>query len=80
MICIYLFNYLFIIREPTPSKAGSACIKPKERKARRGKKGKRIEVHRVKHPTPFQATVALTGDEEQNEKQKRTKINKQIFQ
>ena len=41
----------------------------KERETRRVKKRKGNEVHRVKHPTPFQATDALTRDE----KRKRTK-------
>ena len=41
------------------------------------KKRKRIEAHRVKRPTPSQATNALTGDEEQNGKQKRAKRKKQ---
>ena len=31
----------------------------------------------MKHPTPSQATDVLTGDEEQNGKQKRTKRKKQ---
>ena len=44
---------------------------------RRGKKRKGIEAHRVKYPTPSQATDALTGEEEQNGKQKRTKRKKQ---
>ena len=48
---MYLFIYLFIIREPIPATVGSARIKAKERKARRGKKRKGIEAHRVKHPT-----------------------------
>ena len=48
-----------------------------ERKARRGKKKKGIEAQRVKHPTPYQATDALTGDEEQKGKQERTKRKKQ---
>ena len=40
------------------------------------KKRKGIEAQRVKHPTPSQATDALTGEEEQNGKQKRTKRNR----
>ena len=43
----------------------------------KGKKRKGIEAQRVKHTAPFQATDALTGDEEQNGKQKRTKGKKQ---
>ena len=39
----------------------------------REKKRKGIEVHRVKHPTPSQAIDVLTGDEEQNVKQKNKK-------
>ena len=59
-----------------------ACINAKERKVRRVKKKKGIEAHRVKHPTPSQATDVLTDvlawEEEQNGKQKRTK-RKKIF-
>ena len=40
---------------------------------RRGKKRKGIEAHRVEHPTPSQAADVLTGDKEQNGKQKRIK-------
>ena len=54
----------------------SARINAKEKETRRGKKRKGIEAHRVKLPTPSQATDALTGDEEQNGKQKRTKRKK----
>ena len=43
------------------------------RKEKRVEKRKGIEAQRVRHPTPCQATDALTGDEEQNGKQKRTK-------
>ena len=60
----YLF--IFITREPIPANARSARISAKEGKARRGKKRKEIEAHRVKHPTPSQATDALTREEEQN--------------
>ena len=68
--------HLFIIREPIPANAGSARINAKKRKARRRKKRKGIEAHRVRHPTPSQATDALIGDEEQNGKRKRTKRKK----
>ena len=44
---------------------------------RKGKKNKRIEAHRVKHPTSSRLTNALTGDEEENGKQKRTKRKEQ---
>ena len=44
---------------------------------RRTNKRKRIEVPRVKHPTPFQAIDGHIGDEKQNGKQKRTKREKQ---
>ena len=40
----------------------------KERPVRRERKRKGIEAHRVKHPTPSQATDALTGDEDENGK------------
>ena len=73
---ISVFNYLFIIQEPILANAGSACINAKERKVRRGKKRKGIEANRVKHPTPSQVTDVLTGDEEQNRKQKRAKRKK----
>ena len=73
----YIFNYLFIIREPIQANAGSARINAKERKARRGKIRKGIEAHRVKHPTPSQATDALTRKEEQSGTQKGTKRKKQ---
>ena len=38
---------------------------------------KGVEAQRVKPSTPSQATNALTGDEEQNGKQKRAKTKKQ---
>ena len=44
----------------------------KERQVKRAKR-KGIEGQRVKHPTTSQATDALIGNEEQNDKQKRTK-------
>ena len=47
----------------------SGLGKPRKEKREEGRKGKGSR-HRVKHPTPFQATDALTGDEEQNRKQK----------
>ena len=40
---------------------------------KRVKKRKGIEAHRVKHPTPSQATDALIGDEEQNGKPEENK-------
>ena len=49
----------------------------KERKVRRVKERKGIDALRVKHPTPSRAIDALTGEEEQNGKQKRTKRKKQ---
>ena len=48
---------------------------PRKEKLEEGKKGKGSR-HRVKHPTPSQATDALTGDEEQNGKQKRRERKK----
>ena len=59
-----------IIRELTAANAGSARINAKERETRIWKKRKVFEAHRVKHPTPSQATDALTGEEEKNGKQK----------
>ena len=44
---------------------------------RRVKERKGIEAQRVEHPTSSRATDALTGDEEQNEKQKKTERKKQ---
>ena len=49
----------------------------KERQVRREKKRKGIEAQTVKHSTPSLPTDALIGNEEQNEKQKRTKRKKQ---
>ena len=77
MIVNKIFNIILlllyiIIRRPIPANAGLARINAKERKVR-WKKRKGIEAHRVKNPTPSQATDALIGDEEQNGKQKRTK-------
>ena len=54
---------------------GRHTATPRKEKQEEGRKG--IEVHRVKHPTLFQATDALTGDEKQNGKQKKTKRKKQ---
>ena len=45
---------------------------PRKEKREEGRKGKGSG-HRVQYPTPSQATDALTGDKEQNGKQKRTK-------
>ena len=42
----------------------------------RKEKRKGFQAQRVRHPTPSQATEALTGDEEQNGKRKRTKRKK----
>ena len=60
-----------------PARISAEKRDKKERKARRVKKRKGIEAQRVKHPTLSHATDALTGDEEQNGKQKRTKRKKQ---
>ena len=49
----------------------------KEKKSEKREEKERIKVHRVKHPTPSRATDALTGNEEQKGKQKRTKRKKQ---
>ena len=42
-----------------------------ERKGRRAKKRKGIELQKVKPPTPSRVIDALIGDEEQNRKQKK---------
>ena len=60
-----LFENLF---QPMPGWHASMPRKEK-REGRKERKG--IEAQRVKHPTPSQATNALTGDEGQNGKQKR---------
>ena len=57
--------------------ANDSLWRSRERKAKRGKNRKGIEAHRVKHPIPSQVIDALTGDEEQNGKQKKTKRKKQ---
>ena len=49
----------------------------KERKVGRMKKRNGIVAQRVKHPTPSRVADALTEDEEQNGKKKRTKRKKQ---
>ena len=57
------------VPNPAAQNHSSQCINAEER----GKKRKGIEANRVKTPAPSQAIDALTGDEEQNGKQKRPK-------
>ena len=75
------FIYL-LYRYLNHATVGLARIKAKEReknerRVRRVKKRKRIEVLRVGHPTPSRAIDALIGYEEQSGKQKRIKRRKQ---
>ena len=58
---IYLFIYLFIIREPTLATVGSTRVNVKEREVRRAKEKKWIETERAKAPTPAQAMERWRG-------------------
>ena len=74
---IYILTYLLDNYKKNLSNARSACTDAKEReknerKLRRARKRKGIDAQRVKHPTSSQASGVIIGDEEQNEKQKRT--------
>ena len=74
---IWRFIYLYLLYEsifqPMPGRHTSMPRKENWEKSRKGKGSRHI----VKHPTPSQATDALTGDEEQNGKQKRAKRNRE---
>ena len=56
-----------------PANAGSAHTNAKERKARKGKKRKGIEAHKVKHPTPSQAMMRSQGIKSRTEDRREQK-------
>ena len=67
MIIIYIY---LLYENPFQPRPGRHASTPRKEK-REEKKRKGIEAHRVKRPTPSQATDALIGNEEQNGKQRK---------